>query len=320
MLHLTIAEREAKGRAARETVPRERLGAWQAPADRTDPVSLLVAEEKSRVQELVPVRHARMATSAFAFYRGSAGVMAADLAAMARSGLDAQLCGDAHLSNFGLLAAPDRSVIFDINDFDETLPGPFEWDVKRLATSFVLAARDNRRPAQAAGAAAEAACAAYREAMGAFAGLPELDIWYDRIDVSALASALTVAGAGRGQPKGGKERAREQAVIEGALARARSRDAWSVIARITEVVDGHRRFRDQPPLLTRLDVTGDVRRLSTTCSGTTARPSRTIARTCSSATRSSTWATRSWGSGAWACSRSSSSCAAGTRTTSWSCR
>ncbi|MHB8795223.1 MAG: DUF2252 family protein [Candidatus Nanopelagicales bacterium] len=150
----------------------------------------------------IPVRHVHMATGAVAFYRGSAGVMAADLAAVPRSGLDAQLCGDAHLSNFGLFAAPGRSVLFDVNDFDETLPGPFEWDVKWLATSFVLAARDNRLPAQAAGAAAEAACAAYREAMGAFAGLPELDIWYDRIDVTALVSALTVAGAGRGAGRG----------------------------------------------------------------------------------------------------------------------
>ncbi|MDP1878326.1 MAG: DUF2252 domain-containing protein [Actinomycetota bacterium] len=256
--HPTVAERKAKGRTARETVPREQLAAWQAPADRTNPVTLLVAQEKSRVQELVPVRHARMSTSAFAFYRGSAAVMAADLAAMPRSGLDAQLCGDAHLANFGLFAAPDRSVVFDVNDFDETLPGPFEWDVKRLATSFVLAARDNGLPARVGEDAAEAACAAYREAMSVFAGLREVDIWYDRIDVTALTPALTQT-AGGGKSKTGKERAREEAVIEGALAKARSRDAWSAIAKITEVVDGQRRFRDQPPLLTRLAVTDDVR-------------------------------------------------------------
>ena len=145
--HPSVEDRQRKGRLARAETPRERLSDWQPRADRRDPVELLVGQETSRVQELVPVRHARMATSAFAFYRGAALLMASDLAGLPRTSLDVQLCGDAHLSNFGLCAAPDRSVIFDVNDFDETNPGPFEWDVKRLATSFVLAGRDNGLPA-----------------------------------------------------------------------------------------------------------------------------------------------------------------------------
>ena len=152
--HPSMQERQRRGRVARAEVPRERLAVWKPAADRPDPVGLLVGQEASRVQELVPVRHARMATSAFAFYRGAALVMASDLAGMPRSGLDVQLCGDAHLSNFGLFAAPDRSVVFDVNDFDETNPGPFEWDVMRLATSFVLAGRDNGLPQKVGLAAA----------------------------------------------------------------------------------------------------------------------------------------------------------------------
>lgn len=227
-----------------------------------DPVTLLEGQEASRVQDLVPVRHARMATSAFAFYRGAAAVMAADLAAAPRSGLQAQLCGDAHLSNFGLFAAPDRSVIFDVNDFDETHPGPFEWDVKRLATSFVLAARDNGLPSKVGLAAAEAACAAYRESMTDFAGRREVDIWYDRIDVADLVAVLSGGSQGKKGRKKSQEdslHARAEAAAEGAVAKARTRDTWSAITKITEVVDGQRRFRDQPPLLSRLEVSDDVR-------------------------------------------------------------
>src|SRR5207342_1045542 len=148
------------------------------PAGRADPVALLESQETSRVQELVPVRHARMATSAFAFYRGAALLMASDLATAPRTGLQVQLCGDAHLSNFGLFAAPDRSVVFDVNDFDETNPGPFEWDVKRLATSFVLAARNNGLAKKAGHAAAAAAAASYRASMASLAEKGELEIWY----------------------------------------------------------------------------------------------------------------------------------------------
>ncbi len=159
--HPSIEERRRKGRVAQAETPHEELRVWEPAGGRADPVALLEGQETSRVQELVPVRHTRMATSAFAFYRGAALLMASDLATMSRTGLQVQLCGDAHLSNFGLFAAPDRSVVFDVNDFDETNPGPFEWDVKRLATSFVLAARDNGLAKKAGPAAAEAAAASY---------------------------------------------------------------------------------------------------------------------------------------------------------------
>ncbi len=205
------------------------------------------------------MRHARMATSAFAFYRGAALLMAADLAAMPRTTLNVQLCGDAHLSNFGLFAAPDRSVIFDVNDFDETHPGPFEWDVKRLATSFVLAARDNGLPRKVGLAAAEAAAASYRESMAAFAGKGELEIWYDRIDASGARRRRARPARRQGEAGGQGRGQGARRTLRGAVAKARLRDAWSAIAKITEVVDGHRRFRDQPPLLTRLELGHECR-------------------------------------------------------------
>jgi len=259
--HLRIDERERNGRVARANVPREDLGTWVAPADRQDPVDILVAQEDSRVKELVPVRHARMATSAFAFYRGGAAVMAADLAVTPRTGLKAQLCGDAHLSNFGLFAAPDRSVVFDVNDFDETHPGPFEWDVKRLATSFVLAARDNGIADSIGLEAAMGSAAAYRESMADFAQRRELDIWYDRINVDELLNSLSnslLEGEGK-KGADAKVKAKAQAAITQAVAKARLRDAWSAIAKITEVVDGQRQFLSQPPLLTRLDLGQELR-------------------------------------------------------------
>jgi uncharacterized protein (DUF2252 family) len=253
--HPSVEERQRRGRAARAESPREQLALWELPAGRADPVALLQGQETSRVQDLVPVRHARMATSSFAFYRGAALLMAADLAAMPRSGLDVQLCGDAHLSNFGLFAAPDRSVIFDVNDFDETNPGPFEWDVKRLATSFVLAARDNGLPKEAGAAAAREAGSTYRSAMAAFAEKSEIEIWYDRIDASGLIATLREEPAGRRRHRADRE-AKAEEVIQRAVDRARLRDTWSAIEKITEVVDGRRRFRDEPPLLTRVDLGG----------------------------------------------------------------
>ncbi len=255
--HPTVEDRKRRGRVARAEIPRERLALWQPPGDRADPVALLESQETSRVQELVPVRHARMATSAFAFYRGAALLMAADLAVMPRSGLDVQLCGDAHLSNFGLFAAPDRSVVFDVNDFDETNPGPFEWDVKRLATSFVLAARDNKLTTKVGQQAATAAATSYRESMAAFAEMGEIAIWYDRIDASGLIEAVRQLPSAKGM-RDAKKETKAQDTLTGVVAKARLRDAWSAIKKITEVVDGRRQFRDQPPLLTRLDVTADT--------------------------------------------------------------
>ena len=198
--------------------------------------------------------HARMATSGFAFYRGAALVMAADLATRPRSGLQVQLCGDAHLSNFGLFAAPDRSVIFDVNDFDETNPGPFEWDVQRLATSFVLAARDNAMTDKAGTEAARMVCSSYRQSMANFAQQREVDIWYDRVDATGLVNATQSPSSGTKALKA-KDQAKAQGAIAGATSKARLRDAWSAVAKITEVVDGHRQFRQDPPLLVRLAVT-----------------------------------------------------------------
>jgi uncharacterized protein (DUF2252 family) len=261
--HPSVVERQRRGRVARAKVSRAQLAACELAADRADPVRLLTSQESSRVQALVPVRHARMAVSAFAFFRGAALLMAADLAALPRTGLEVQLCGDAHLSNFGLFAAPDRSVIFDVNDFDETHPGPFEWDVKRLATSFVLAARDNGEPDNVGRAAAMAAARSYRESLADFAGKPELEIWYDRINVGGLTAAMREIQSGKGKARA-KEAAKEEATIQGAAAKARLRDAWSAIEKITEVEDGARRFRHQPPLLTRLDgAPGSVAQINT---------------------------------------------------------
>ncbi len=261
--HPSIEERRRKGCVARSETRREELGVWDPPAGRADPVSLLEGQETSRVQALVPVRHARMATSAFAFYRGAALLMASDLATAPRTGLQVQLCGDAHLSNFGLFAALDRSVVFDVNDFDETNPGPFEWDVKRLATSFVLAGRDNGLAKKAGQAAAAAAAASYRASMANFAEKGELEIWYDRIDVSTMVAAVRELPGNKGK-RGTKKQAKGEAAVQGAAAKARLRDAWSAIEKITEVVDGRRRFRDQPPLLHRLDVNSDAAALVNT--------------------------------------------------------
>lgn len=158
----TLEEREAVGRAARDRRSRTSMATFSVPADRPDPVALLGGQETARVAELLPLRHSRMSVSPFTFYRGSAVVMANDLAAMPNTGLVTQLCGDAHLSNFGMFAAPDRNLVFDINDFDETNPGPFEWDVYRLAASFVLAGRDVKLDETAIGNAATAVAFSYR--------------------------------------------------------------------------------------------------------------------------------------------------------------
>ena len=166
----TVAERQQRGKDARKGRSRAGLGQWSPAADRPDPVALLAQQEVVRVQALLPLRHERMSASAFAFYRGGAAVMANDLGPLPSSGLVTQLCGDAHLSNFGVFAAPDRSLVFDVNDFDETHPGPFEWDVFRLATSFVLAGRDIGLPAADIAAAAAAAASAYRAQMQIYAG------------------------------------------------------------------------------------------------------------------------------------------------------
>src|SRR2546423_7746082 len=188
--HLSVAERSAAGKAARAAVPRSSHGDWEPAADRPDPIALLREQAESRVPELVPIRHGRMAVSAFTFYRGAAFIMAADLAATPSSGLKAQLCGDAHLSNFGAYAAPDRQLVFDLNDFDETLPGPWEWDVKRLAASLEIAGRALEFPPKVRRRIVTATVGEYRAAMRAFAGMRNLDVWYARLDIDPLLAQI----------------------------------------------------------------------------------------------------------------------------------
>src|SRR5438105_4209289 len=179
---LSRADRIARGKDARAAAPLESHGEFR-PGRSRDPVELLLGQAKTRVPELVPVRHGRMLVSAFTFYRGAALPMAADLATTPASGLRVQLCGDAHLSNFGAFASPERNLVFDVNDFDETIPGPFEWDVKRLAASLAVAGRDNGFPAKARRKIALAAAEGYRTAMLAFAQQPFLDVWYAHLDI-----------------------------------------------------------------------------------------------------------------------------------------
>jgi uncharacterized protein (DUF2252 family) len=182
----TPAERRAEGKALRDTVPREDHGGWKAPNGRRDPVQLVLESNQGRMPDLIPIRHARMLQSPFAFFRGSAAVMAADLALTPNSGLKVQACGDAHLLNFGGFATPERNVIFDINDLDETLPAPWEWDVKRLTASVVVAGRYLGLRENDSVRAASATVRAYREQMAEYAFMKALEVWYDRINLDRL--------------------------------------------------------------------------------------------------------------------------------------
>ena len=184
--HLTVAERVARGKQARAEVPRSSHAAFEAPSNRPDPVALLEIQAQTRVPELVPIRYGRMLVSPFAFYRGAAKIMATDLAWTPRSGMIVQCCGDAHLSNFGVFASPERRLVFDINDFDETLPGPWEWDVKRLATSMLIAARDNSYGVKDQDRIVLDTIGAYRAAMRDFAGQRTLEVWYARLEIESV--------------------------------------------------------------------------------------------------------------------------------------
>ena len=230
--------RRAAGRAARQALPRGAHAEWSPSPDREDPVALIVRGERGRDTSLMPLRHGRMAASPYAFFRGAAAIMAADLARTPSSGISVQLCGDAHLLNFGAYAAPDRRLVFDLNDFDETHPGPWEWDVKRLAASLAVAARDRRLAAADARALALAAVGGYRAKMRELAGITDLDVWYARLDVAPLVHTV---------PNGV-----ERAELRGVLAAASTRDNVHSFARLTAIVDGGRRFVDRPPVLERL--------------------------------------------------------------------
>ncbi len=236
--HLTPRERAARGKAARAVAPRSGHGDWEPASDRRDPVELLEEQASSRVPELVPIRYGRMLVSPFTFFRGAAYLMAADLAGAPRTGLEVQLCGDAHLSNFGAFAGPDRRLVFSINDFDETLPGPFEWDVKRLVASFAVAGRDRGFDAKQRQSINRAVTRSYREAMKGFAGMSNLDLWYSRIDVDEIAALVA-------KQAGGKQLKR----FERNLAKARSKDSLRAFTKLTEIVDGEPRIASDPPLI-----------------------------------------------------------------------
>ncbi|MFF6776986.1 DUF2252 domain-containing protein [Streptomyces sp. NPDC012637] len=234
----TPSERAEQGKAARKRVPRSSHGRWIPSSQRPDPVTLLERESVDRLPELVPIRYGRMAVSPFAFLRGAAAVMAADLAAQRHTGLTVQLCGDAHLLNFGVYASPERTLLFDVNDFDETLPGPFEWDVKRLAASVAVAALQNGTTKAKAHRAAQVAVESYRLAMRRLAGLGELDVWYERIAADDLTALV----------RGAANRSRLQA----RLARARRRTSLQVLDKLTEKDGSGRHIVDDPPLLERV--------------------------------------------------------------------
>jgi uncharacterized protein (DUF2252 family) len=236
--HPSVEVRAAAGKAARSGAPRSSHGSWEPAPDRPDPVEILERQASTRVPELVPIRYGRMLTSPFAFYRGSAAVMAADLAPTPRSGIQAQLCGDAHLSNFGLFAAPDRRLVFDLNDFDETLPGPWEWDVKRLGVSFALAGRESGLGAKERRSVLRTTVRAYREAMRGFAAMCNLDVWYSRLDVeSALEEIRDEA------PRKDLKRVHRN------VAKAQTKDNMKAMARLTHQVDGELRIVSDPPLI-----------------------------------------------------------------------
>ncbi len=279
--HPSISEREAMGLEARDRAALSSHTKWRPAADRPDPVALLEEQNLTREPDLVPVRHGRMMVSPFTFYRGAAKIMAADLKDTPVAGLDAQLCGDAHLSNFGLFASPERRLLFDLNDFDETLPGPFEYDVKRMAASFTIAARNNGFSTADTRAATLASVSAYREAMATFGQMPTMDIWYAHLDEDELMASIraTVAGTAKGRKAAKKEenadkqekapKKREKRAAKGEKAakeevkaartgekraekireKAHTRDSLQALSKLGEMVDGTYRIVSQPPIV-----------------------------------------------------------------------
>ena len=263
--HPSIEERKAEGRGARTRTPPSGHSGWRPAADRPDPVGLLEEQNLAREPDLVPVRHGRMMVSPFTFYRGGAKIMAADLRDTPVAGLGAQLCGDAHLSNFGVFASPERRLLFDLNDFDETLPGPFEYDVKRMAASFMIAARNNGFAKADARAATLASATAYREAMASFAQMGTMDIWYAHLDEDELRDAIrsTVAGLTKAREAGAAKKGKrakkdgQQAKLaklaekraEKTAAKAHTRDSLQALSKLGEVVDGAYRIVSQPPVV-----------------------------------------------------------------------
>ncbi len=265
--HPSMADREAEGRDARDRVDPSSHSGWRPAAGRPDPVALLEEQNTTRERDLVPVRHGRMMVSPFTFYRGAAKIMAADLKDTPVAGLDAQLCGDAHLSNFGMFASPERHLMFDLNDFDETLPGPFEYDVKRMVGSFAIAARNNGFSKADTRAVALASVAAYREAMRDFAQMSTMDIWYAHYDedrlrvqiqgaVAELSSEVKQDTKSKAGKKKEKRDAKEKKAAKKAVKlaqknveKAHTRDSVQAVSKLCEVVDGQYRIVSQPPVI-----------------------------------------------------------------------
>jgi uncharacterized protein (DUF2252 family) len=266
LAHPSIEDRKARGFTARAGIPPSGHSGWHPAADRPDPVLLLDQQNLTRDPDLVPVRHGRMMVSPFTFYRGAARIMAADLKDTPVAGLNAQLCGDAHLSNFGLFASPERRLMFDLNDFDETLPGPFEYDVKRMAASFAIAARNNGFSAADARAVTTAAVRAYREAMAGFAQMRTMEVWYAHLDEDELKSAILSLSAhdqsnvekdAKKKPKGARKVSKEEAKLAERAQRravktaekAHTRDSLQALSKLGELVDGRYRIVSQPPVV-----------------------------------------------------------------------
>jgi uncharacterized protein (DUF2252 family) len=236
--HPSVEERIARGREARRRSPRSACGTWEPGPDRPDPVAILEKQAETREPELVPIRYGRMLASPFAFYRGGAAIMAADLAGSPVTGIHAQLCGDAHMSNFGVFRSPDRSLVVDINDFDETLPGPWEYDLKRLAASFEVAMRDRAVPEQTRRDIVLAVCRSYRTAMVSFAEMTSLDVWYARLDAATLLEKVMA-----------ETKKADAAAVAKNLVKAESKDSLRALQKLTRMVDGEPRIISNPPLL-----------------------------------------------------------------------
>jgi uncharacterized protein (DUF2252 family) len=236
--HLTVAERVARGRAARAEVPRASHAVFEPASSRPDPVELLERQAASRVPELVPIRYGRMLVSPFTFYRGAALIMANDLAATPRSGLNVQCCGDAHLSNFGVFASPERRLVFDLNDFDETLPGPWEWDVKRLAVSMLIAASNNGYAVKDQERIVLDTVERYRSTIEQFATMKNLDVWYAHLDIENVMAEF-----------GSQFKQKMVKRTEKALTKARTKDSMAAFSKLTQDVDGQVRIVDQSPLI-----------------------------------------------------------------------
>ena len=260
--HPSVDDRRARGLEARDNAPPSSHTEWAPASDRPDPVGLLEEQDATREPDLVPVRLGRMLVSPFTFYRGGAKIMAADLKDTPTAGLRVQLCGDAHLSNFGVFASPERRLLFDVNDFDETLPGPFEYDVKRMAASFTIAGRNNGFTKADTKAATLASVRAYREAMASFAKMGTMAIWYAHLDEEELLQGIRSAAKAATSKIGGKAAKRAEKTAEKAAAKAHTRDSLQALSKLGELVDGQYRIVSQPPIVVPLRDLGATHGLS----------------------------------------------------------